>query len=118
VSFTRVLSANAKVEQLTDKQNKFHRYLMKRNGQKILWTKGSGGGQYQKWESLSSVAASSLKNYSAARPPGLHQIFQFLLGDITPLFHQGTVHLWPCSAVLGILHYCPCSLFHFHAGQR
>ncbi len=32
------------------------------------------GGQYQKSESLSSVATSSHKNYSASHPHGLHQI--------------------------------------------
>ncbi len=48
------------------------------------------GGQYKKSESLSSVATSSHKNYSASHPHGLHQICQFLLGAVTPLFLQGT----------------------------
>ncbi len=51
------------------------------------------GGQYQKSESLSSVATSSHKNYSASHPHGLHQIGQFLLGAVTPALPPRHLHV-------------------------
>ncbi len=76
------------------------------------------GGQYQKSESLSSVATSSHKNYSASHPHGLHQIGQFLLGAVTPLFLQGTCMFSNISGGGAERHRVTCCLTHCHDDQR
>ena len=80
------LCEHSKIQQLRHKLNKFHRHVTNRNWKMCPWTN-------KKEQSVSGVATSCIKYCSASPLHGLQQICQFLLWDVTPLFHQGTCNL-------------------------